>query len=273
MIDPLDVRVALLGHVVEAAQLGEACEGGAKLAEPVGGHLGSHVLVLSEDGEPVDVLDGHDRPGEIPAGPGGGGQLLGTHRALVDVAAGNPVDRGEQVTRDALRDEVVVVGGGRVHRHGAAVGAHRHPRHRFDAAGDHQLVEPRTDRLGGQVDRLEAGAAEAVQLHAGDRVGHPGSGGGGAGDVHALVPHRRHAAEDHVGDPLLVQIGEPAPKLVDQADDQIDRLHAVQCAAALARATGGADGLENEGIGDGGGHGPTVRAGARSRYDRTGRVT
>ena len=65
----------------------------------------------------------------------------------------------------------VVQRGGRVHRPGAAVGAHRHAAHRLDAAGEDQVLEAAADPRGGLVDGLEAGGAEAVELHAGDGLG------------------------------------------------------------------------------------------------------
>lgn len=101
------------------------------------------------------------------------------------------------------------------------------------------IISSNPDRIDlAPADRLEPGAAEAVQPHAGDRVGHPGR-WRRCGRCPCPGVHRRHAAQDHVGDPLLVQIGEPAPKLVDQADDQIDRLHAVQCACCACPCHGG----------------------------------
>jgi hypothetical protein len=105
-------------------------------------------------------------------------------------------------------DEVVVVGGGRVVGHGAAVGAHRHPRHRLHSPGDHQFVEAGTHGLGGDVDRLQTRAAEPVELHPADGVGQAGGGRGGAGNVLALVADRGDDPQHQVVDAVLVEIGE-----------------------------------------------------------------
>ena len=63
--------------------------------------------------------------------------------------------------------------GVRVERPGAAVGAHRHARHRLDAAGDDQVLPARAHLLRRDVHRLEARGAEAVELHARARQSQP----------------------------------------------------------------------------------------------------
>ena len=97
--------------------------------------------------------------------------------------------------------------GARVHRPGAAVGAHRHPRHRLDAAGEDQVLEAGADPHRGLVDGLEAGGAEAVELHARDGLGVAGRERGGLGDVAALVADRGDHAEHHVVDAVRVEAG------------------------------------------------------------------
>ena len=99
----------------------------------------------------------------------------------------------------------VVERGGRVGRPGAAVGAHRHPAHRLDAAGEDQVLEAAADAGRGLVDRLEAGGAEAVELHAGDGLGVAGRERRGLGDVAALLADRRDDAEHDVVDAARVE--------------------------------------------------------------------
>ena len=118
--------------------------------------------------------------------------------------------------------------GGRVQRPGAAVGAHRHPAHRLDAAGEDQVLEAAAHPGGGLVDGLEPGGAEAVELHAGDGVGVAGGERRGLGDVAALVAdraRRRRARRRRRG---AGRGGVAVPDLVEQPDDQVDRLHLVQ---------------------------------------------
>ena len=140
-----------------------------------------------------------------PSDSARGGALLRARGVGVDVLAAELLDRRDQVRADALRDEGRVVVGLRVHRPGAAVGAHRHARHRLHAAREHEVLPAGGDLLGGDVHRLEARGAEAVELHAGDRVRQPGLDRRGLGDVRALVADRRDAAEHDVVDARRVE--------------------------------------------------------------------
>ena len=104
----------------------------------------------------VEVADRDDRVGEAALGLRGGGALLRAGGVGVDVLAAEALDRRDQVGADALRDEGGVVVGLGVHRPGAAVGAHRHARHRLDAAGEDEVLPAGGDLLRGDVDGLEA---------------------------------------------------------------------------------------------------------------------
>src|SRR5690606_3010269 len=139
-----------------------------------GGGAGTHVLVAVEDRDAVDVLDGHDRAVEPALVPRLGGETLRALGVAVHVLTREALDGGAQVGTDALRREVGVVVGGRVHGPGATVGAHRHARHRLDPTGEDDLVPAGADLLRGHVDRAQAGGAEAVDLHTGHGVGHLG---------------------------------------------------------------------------------------------------
>ena len=204
--------------------LADALEGGLQLGQTLHGGVGPHVLVVVKNHQAVLVADRHHGLGEVAARPRLGGLLLDAQRVGVDVLAGEALDGGDQVGADALRHEADVVVGGRVERHGAAVGAHRHPAHRLHAAGQDQVVPARPHLLRGGVHRLQARGTEPVELHAADGVGQPGGQHRGAGDVGALVTDRRDHAQHHIADQVLVQVGEPPPQLVDQADDQVSGL-------------------------------------------------
>ena len=154
----------------------------------------------------VEVLDRDDASSaKRPSACAVGGALLRARGVGVDVLAAELLDRRDQVGADALRDERRVVVGLGVHRPGAAVGAHRHARHRLDAAGEDEVLPAGGDLLGGDVDGLQARGAEAVELHAGDGVRQAGLDRGGLGDVGALVADRRDAAEHDVVDPLGIE--------------------------------------------------------------------
>ena len=228
VVDLLDVVVLLQRHVVEAAHRADAVERRLELAKTLQRGFGAHVLVVLEDDKPVLVLDGYDGLGEVAARPCRGGLLLRPQCVAVDVLAGEALDGGDQVRADALRHEADAVVGLGVGGPCAAVGAHRDAAHRLDAAGQHQIVPAGAHLLRGGVDGLEAGCTEAVELEPAGGLWQLGHECGGAGDVAALVPDRGDNAEDEVADQILVKIGEAAAQLVDQADDQVDRLDLVQ---------------------------------------------
>ena len=241
VVDLLDPVVLLQRHGVEAAQLADPGEGGLQRGERVGGGAGAHVLVVVEDGEPVTVEDGDHRALEAALLPGGGGPLLGQRGELVDVPPLKPAEGGDEVGADALRGEAGLEAGHRVHGPGAAVRAHRHPGHRLDAAGEDQVLPARTDLGRGQVDSFETGRAEAVLLYARDGVGQSRGDGGDPRDVGALVPDRADDTEHDVVDGRGVESGKAGAHLMDQADDEVDRLGAVQGAVGLAATARGAD--------------------------------
>ena len=136
----LDFGMLLHGHRVEAAHLAGHDEGRVERGQRL--HVGrrAHVLVMVEDGEAVLVLDRDDRVLEAALVPGLGGALLALDGIGVDVVAREAVFGGDQVGRDALRHEPAGQADRRVHVPGAAGHAHADARHRFDAAGDDDVV-------------------------------------------------------------------------------------------------------------------------------------
>ena len=117
--------------------------------------------------------------------------------------------------------------------------------------GEDDLVPPGSDLLRCHVDRGQTGGTETVDLHTRDGVGHLGGQRGDPRQVHALIPRRGDDPVDDVGDPVLVEIGEAPPHLLDEADDQVDRLDPVQSAARLALASRSPDGVVDECLGHG----------------------
>ena len=77
----------------------------------------------------------------------------------------------------------------------------------LDAAADRHVVLAGHHLRGGEVDRIEARGAEAVDLHARDRVAVAGVERRGARDVAARLADRIDAAEHHVIDQRRVGAG------------------------------------------------------------------
>ena len=69
MIDVFDVRMRLDGDRVEAAQLAHLHERRLQRGERLHGRARTHVLVLRQDGQSVDVLDRHHRTVEAALRP------------------------------------------------------------------------------------------------------------------------------------------------------------------------------------------------------------
>ena len=166
MDDALDLRMRLDGDRVEAALLAHHDERRLQRGERLHVGLRPHVLVMIEQGEAVDVEDRRDRILEAAVLPGRGGALLRLDRVGVDVVAREAVFGRDQIGRDALRHEIGGNGERRIDRPGAARGADADAAHRFDAAADRQIVLAGHDLRGGEIDPVEAGGAEAVDLHA-----------------------------------------------------------------------------------------------------------
>jgi hypothetical protein len=158
VVDLLEFRIALHGHRIEAAHFAHHDEGRVERRQRLHVGVGPHVLVMVEHGQAVNVLHRHDRLVEIALLPGAGGALLALDGIGVDVVAAEAVFCGDQVGRDALRHEPAGKADRRVHVPGAAGRAHADAAHRFDAAGDDDVVRALGD-LGGA--RLMASRPEA----------------------------------------------------------------------------------------------------------------
>ena len=206
------------------------------------------MLVLGQDGEAVDVLHADHRAREAAFVPGRRRALLALDRIGVDVVAGESVLGGDEVGRDALRHEVGFDRDRGIHRPGAARGADADPAHGLDAAADRHLVLAGHDLGRGEVHRVEAGGAEAVDLHARHAVAVARRERGHARDVAARLADRIDAAEHHVVDQRRI---EPVALLHrrQRLRRQVERGHLVQRAVGLAASARRAHVVVDEGVG------------------------
>jgi hypothetical protein len=131
------------------------------------------VLVLGEDRKAVEVLHRHHRLVEAAFVPGLCGALLALHGVGVDVVAREPVFGGDQIGRDALRHEIGRHRHRGIHRPGAAGSADADTAHGLGAAADHEFMLAGHDLGGGKIHGIEAGGAEAADLHAGNGFAEP----------------------------------------------------------------------------------------------------
>jgi len=135
--------------------------------------VGPDELVAVQDGQPVAVLDRHDRGARNSRWPTPWPRGSGTRPRTCRRPRGpHPSRVAIEVGADALRDEAGAVVGVGVGCPGAAVGEHRYPRHppRRRRRGSGPPCRKRMRRRG-LVDRLQPGRTEAVELHAGHGVG------------------------------------------------------------------------------------------------------
>ncbi len=247
VVDALDFRIAHVDDRIEARFLAEPGEGGIEARERLHRRLGAHVLVVIEEGQADLVLHGDDRLLEAAFLPGLRGALLALDGEAIDVGAGEAPLGGDHVGSDALRGEVALEGHGRIGRPGAAVGAHGHAAHALDAAADGKVGLAGHDLGRGHVGRFEARGAEAVDLHASDRLGIVRIENGQPRDVGALLLHRRDAAQHDVVDERGIEVVAVADGLQD-GRRQMQRRHLVQGTVALAATARRADGVVDVGL-------------------------
>ena len=151
----------------------------------------------------------------------------GSRPRTVEIGAREALDGGDQIRRDALRHHRVLLDQLRVVAvEPAAVGAHRHARHRLDAAADHEVLLPGHHAERREVHRLLAGAAEAVQRDAARSRGIPARGQHRlARDAGSLLVHVGDAARDHVLDVARIEAGARLER-VQALREQVLRVHA-----------------------------------------------
>jgi hypothetical protein len=180
--------------------------------------------------------------------PRAGGTLLALHRIGVDVIAREAVARGDEIGRDALRHEVRLDRDRRIGLPGAASGADADPAHGLHPAADRHVLLPGHDLRRGEVDGVETGGAEAVDLQARHPVAVVGDQRGTARDVAAGLAHRIDAAEHHVVDQARIELA-PALDRPERLGGEIERGDLVQSAVGLAAAARGAHVIVDEGFG------------------------
>ena len=216
--------------------------------------LPSDALVVDHrDGGALDLdLDGDDLLFEAALVAGDRCTLLALGAELVEVLAGEAVLVGDHVGADSLRREAglgvaveLLLGEGEAHAlHDGC--AHRRSGHDLDAGGDHHVVGTGDDALRGEVHRLLAGAALAVDGGGGDRFGPTRGEHGVAADVERLLTHLHDAAHDHVVDQCGVEIVALLEGLQHVGGKRGGMLVLEHSVALTA---GGADGIDDDSFG------------------------
>ena len=205
------------------------------------------LVALEQD---LTVGTGHrdDTTGEAALGERDRSATLALHRERVDVGAVEPLERGDEVGRDALghgRERGPEVGVAAVDGDGA--GGEVPPRHRLDPAGDDEVLVPARHAHGRHRDRLLRGSAEAVERHA----------------RHGLRPTRQQGrqatdrvvvtGEDAVAGDHVVDLGgiEPDPRRQrpETLGEQLLGMDVVQRAVGASLAAGRADHVDDPGVG------------------------
>ncbi len=179
---------------------------------------------------------------------GDGSTLLALGAERIEVFAGDAVLVGDHVGADALRREAglgVSIELGL--REGEAHplddrGAHRGAGHHFDAGGDDDVVGAGHDALRGEVHRLLARPALAIDGGRRHLFGPAGGEHGVAADVERLLTDLHHAAHDDVVDHCGVEVVALGEGL-QYVRCQLDGVLVLQLAVALAARC--ADGVDD----------------------------
>ena len=128
------------------------------------------------------------------------------------------------------------------------VGAHRDARHVLHAGADHDVLRAGHDALSGEVDRLLAGATEAIDRRPRDFDGEARDQNRGAADVHALLAGLGDAPDHDVVDLRRIDAG-TGDELAERQRQQIVRPDRAQGTAAAADR--GPDGFNYYGLAHG----------------------
>ena len=120
----------------------------------------------------------------------------------------------------------------------------------LDAAADRHVLLSGHDLRGREIDCVEAGGAEAVDLHAGHGVAIAGDQRGRSGDVGTGLADRINHAQHHVVDHRRIEIVAVFDG-VERLARKIERGHLVKRAIHLAAATGRANVIVDKSVGHG----------------------
>src|SRR4051794_756451 len=180
-------------------------EGGAKSRQRLDRRSGTDDLVGRQAGDRSELV-------VEEALLGGAGRLLETaRRELVEFGTGQTPLGRDELGADALGNESLGVALGHSPAERVAArkdaGAHRYPRHGFDARGDYDVVGTREHALRGETDGLLAAPALPVDGGARDALREAGSQERVAGDVECLIAHLGDGARDDVVDVSGVDAG------------------------------------------------------------------
>ena len=205
------------------------------------------------------VLKAHRQRHDLIAEPPGlrrcDGTLVAEQREGVQVVARQPVLARQRLGPGKLAEGHVAItrphpraqAGAQPGLLGQRAGReHRHPRHRLHPTGNDDVHRPGHHRLRREVQRLLRGAALPVDRRRGHRLRQPRRQHRIARHVARLLPRLPDAAPYHVINGRRVH---PAARhqRIDHRRRQIHRMPAAQ--AALAFATRGAQGGDDEGVG------------------------
>ena len=195
-------------------------------------------------------LDGDGLRVEPPFLGGPGRSCMRVVADPVQVLARQSPHVGDHLGGKALGNQLIVVSGAHLLPEGLAGplrerDAHRHPGHRLDAGGDNHVIGPGHHALRGEVRRLLARAALAVDRQARDRLRPTRSKNGVAADIEGLFTHLGYAAHDHVVDELGIQVG-PFGQGLEGLGGQVRRMPVLQSSVPLAHR--GADGVDDHGF-------------------------
>jgi hypothetical protein len=181
--------------------------------------------------------DGHHLAGENAGIPCPGRPAMALERIGVHVLAGDPVAVGQHLGDPELGPQPPVNRReeGRGERPGPPPGIarHRHPAHRLDAAGHHQVVVAGHHAGGGKVHGLLGGPALPVHRGGRDVLRQPGRHPGVAGHIGALLPDLGDAAADDVVDRRRVDAG-PVEQGGDGESEEVGRVPVLERAAPFA---------------------------------------
>src|SRR3984885_12976752 len=106
MDDALDIRMRLYGDRVETALLTSNDERRLQRSQRLHVRVRTHMLIMLQHRQAVDVEDRRDRVLEPALFPGCRSALLRLDRISVDVVARETVFCRDEVGRDALRHEI-----------------------------------------------------------------------------------------------------------------------------------------------------------------------